>query len=232
MIILVGVGHVFDIQKQVRQIIHEHVPSAVALELDRNRFYGLQARARGEVLPGSNSFAARFQDRIASQFGVKAGDEMLAGAKAASEINAKLMLIDRDINWVMDELRRRMTFKEKVKMLVALFFTPFVRKKTVEREMKKYEEASDQYLEELAEEFPTIKAVLIDERNTHMANALLQIENQHGSVLAIIGDGHVGGISKLLAEKNPKVIRLAEVRGWKVEAKEGQASVSFSVNVQ
>jgi pheromone shutdown protein TraB len=230
MIILVGVGHVFDIGQQVKGIIHEHVPAAVGLELDRNRFLGLQARARGEAKP--TGIAARFQERIASQFGVSAGDEMLAAAAAAAEINANILLMDRDMNTVLAELRRRMTFKEKVKVVLALFATPFVRKKTVEREMKKYEESSEEYLEQIGEEFPTIKLVLLDERNRHMAKALREIEKQFTSVLAVIGDGHVNGIAELLKDREPKVIRLAEVRNWHKKSMEDTASASISINVQ
>jgi pheromone shutdown protein TraB len=230
MIILVGVGHVFDIGKQVRGIIHEQVPAAVGLELDRNRLLGLQARARGEAK--ATGFAARLQERIASQFGVQAGDEMLAAVKAAAEINASILLIDRDMNQVIAELRRRMTFREKVKMVLALFATPFVRKKTVEREIRKFEEFGDEYLEQLGEDFPTIKVVLLEERNLHMAKALREIETQFSSVLAVIGDGHVSGIAELLKDRGPKVIRLAEVREWKPTDRGDLSNASFSVNVQ
>ena len=69
MIILVGVGHVFDISEQVRQIIIEHTPVAIGLELDRNRFHVLLARDRGEELPKRGGALARFQERIAKDFG-------------------------------------------------------------------------------------------------------------------------------------------------------------------
>ncbi len=229
MIILVGVGHVFDISGQIRQIIQHHVPVAVALELDRNRFMGLQARERGEAKP--TGFAARFQERIASQFGVRAGDEMLAAAKAAVEINAKLMLIDMDMNWIMTEIRRRMSLKEKVKMFLALFATPFVRKKTVERELKRFEEEGEDYISQIGEEFPTIKLVLLDERNKYMAKAIREIERQFGTVLAVIGDGHVHGIAEILKDCEPKIIRLADVREWKIEEKTGESGASFSFNI-
>jgi pheromone shutdown protein TraB len=230
MIILVGVGHVFDISKQVRQIILHHVPAVVALELDRNRFMGLQARERGEV--GPTGFAARFQERIASQFGVRAGDEMLAAAKAGVEINAKLMLIDMEMDWVLAEIRRRMSMKEKVKIFLALFATPFVRKKTVERELKRFEEEGEDYISQIGEEFPTIKVVLLDERNKYMSKAIREVERQFGTVLAVIGDGHVHGIAEILKDCEPKIIRLADVREWETEENTDESSANFSVNVQ
>lgn len=233
MITLVGVGHVFDISEQVQQIISQHMPAAVAIELDRNRFLGLQARARGEARPAGLNFAARFQERIASQFGVQAGDEMLAAAKGAAHINAKLLLIDMDMNRIMFQIRERLTYEEKVKFFFAMMFAiPFIRKKTVEREMKRFEEGGEEYLDQIAKDFPTIKTVLLDDRNRHMAKAVREIEVKFGTVLAVVGDGHVPGMTKLLEDLDPKVIRLAEVREWKPGVETEGASVSYSFNVQ
>jgi pheromone shutdown protein TraB len=230
MIILVGVGHVFDISKQVHGIILENAPVAVALELDRNRLLVIQARDRGEELPPQRGMLAKFQERIAKEFGVQAGDEMLAGYKAAKEINAKLFLVDMDINRVIMRINEQLTFKEKMKMFAGLFATPFIRKKTVEKELKRYEEAGEDYMEEIGKAMPTIKRVLIDERNEYMAKNIRKIEEEFGTVLAVIGDGHVPGISKILADRTPRAIRLKDVKEWKPAPKDN-TSVSFTFNV-
>ncbi len=229
MIILVGVGHVFDIAEQVRQIIIQHMPAAIGLELDRNRFHVLLARDRGEELPKKGGALARFQERIAKDFGVEAGDEMLAGYKAAVEINAKLLLIDMDINIVLRRITKQMTRREKLKMFGSLFAMPFIRKKTVEREMERYSEEGEIYLNEVGKAFPTIKKILLDDRNVHMAANLKKMEEQYGTVLAVIGDGHVPGISRILVDHELKIIRLKEVRNWQPK-NEGGTSVSYSFN--
>ena len=230
MIILVGVGHVFDIAEQVRQIIIQHMPAAIGLELDRNRFHVLLARDRGEELPKKGGALARFQERIAKDFGVEAGDEMLAGHKAAAEINAKLLLIDMNINIVLRRITKQMTRREKLKMFCSLFAMPFIRKKTVEREMEKYSEEGETYLNEVGKAFPTIKRILLDDRNVHMATNLKKMEEQYGTVMAIIGDGHVPGISRIMVDHELKIIRLKEVRNWQPKENDG-ASVSYSFNV-
>ncbi len=230
MIILVGVGHVFDIAEQVRQIISEKAPVAVALELDRNRLSVLLARDRGEELPRQRGMLAKFQERIAKDFGVEAGDEMLAGYKTAETLNAKLFLIDMDINKVIMRINSQLTFKERVKMIGAIFATPFIRKKTVEREMERYAEHGEEYLEEVGKSMPTIKRVLLDERNEHMAKYLMKIEDNFGTVLAVVGDGHVPGISKLLGERVHECIRLKEVRGW-VPRQNDPTNISFTFNI-
>lgn len=230
MIILVGVGHVFDIATQVRGIILENSPVAVGLELDRNRLAGLLARDRGEELPKQKGMLARFQERIAKDFGVEAGDEMLAGYKAAAEINAKLFVIDMDINRVIMRINSQLTVKERLKMFGALFATPFIRRKTVEKELKRYEEESDLYMEEVGKSMPTIKKVLLDERNEHMARYLLNIEERFGTVLALVGDGHVPGMAKLIPHGNHREIRLKELRAWK-PTENNQASMTYTFNV-
>ena len=131
MIILVGVGHVFDIAEQVRQIIQEHVPVAVGLELDGNRFKYVKARAQGKPVPEPKGMLAKFQARIADDFGVQAGDEMVAGFVAANEINATLYLIDMNILEVVVRFKKQMTLKERMKWWSAIMALPFVRKKTV-----------------------------------------------------------------------------------------------------
>jgi pheromone shutdown protein TraB len=230
MIILVGVGHVFDISTQVRDIIIEKAPVAVALELDRNRLSVLLARDRGEELPRQKGMLAKFQERIAKDFGVEAGDEMLAGYKAAESINAKLFLIDMDINRVIMRINSELTFKERVKMLGAIFATPFIRRKTVEREMERYSEQGEDYLEEIGKSMPTIKRVLLDERNVHMAGQLMKIEDGLGTVLALVGDGHVPGISRLLGNRVHECIRLKEVRSW-VPRQQDPTNISFTFNI-
>ena len=230
MIILVGVGHVFDIAEQVRQIIIEHTPVAVGLELDRNRFQYVRARARGEPVPEPKGMLAKFQARIADDFGVQAGDEMVAGMKTASEINCKLVLIDMDIMEVVVRFKKQMTFKEKLKWWGALLALPFIRKKTVEKEMKRYSQEGESMIEEAGKSFPTLKKVLIDDRNVHMAKNLRKMENEYGVVLALVGDGHIPGMSKILKDRELKLIRINEVKNWKPKDAQG-TSMSYSFNV-
>jgi pheromone shutdown protein TraB len=233
MLVLVGVGHVFDLKEQIRTVVHEFVPTVVALELDKERFMALLSRNRGESGSSGLNFAARFQERIAAQFGVQAGSEMLAAAEAAKDINAQLALIDRPMAWVRGELLRRLSFEEKVKLVLALLASPFVRRKTVERELKRYEEEGESYIEQLGKDFPTIKRVLLDERNGHMARMLRKmVEEQEGAkVMAFVGDGHVTGIARLLDDLEPRIIRLGELIQW--HSKEtNQEGISFGYNIR
>ena len=88
MITLLGVGHVFDIGRSIRSEILARHPKVVALELDPVRYHALMSRtprARG-ISP--LALLAQFQIRIARQYGVEVGDEMVAAARAAQEIGS------------------------------------------------------------------------------------------------------------------------------------------------
>src|SRR2546429_8746376 len=96
MITLLGVGHVFDIGRSIRSEILARRPKVVALELDPVRYHALMSRtprARG-ISP--LALLAQFQIRIARQYGVEVGDEMIAAAQAAQEIGSEIALIDQD----------------------------------------------------------------------------------------------------------------------------------------
>ena len=238
MIILVGVGHVFDIKSQIRGMILEEAPAVVAVELDKMRYAMLRQGSRGDgKAPLLYKLLAKFQDRIAGEFGTEAGSEMLAAVDASMEINAKYALVDMDIMKTRDEIKKNITFSEQVKISIAGISTLFIRKKRVEKELKKFHEKEEQYMDEFGKAFPSIKVALIDKRNQYMANAIRSLDLKYGSVMAFVGDGHVAGMTQLLADVQPRVIRLSEVRSWKPkdpgndDPGNESASVSFSYDV-
>jgi pheromone shutdown protein TraB len=69
-------------------------------------------------------------------------------------------------------------------------------------------------------EFPSIKRVLIDERNQYMAAIIRELGKTHERIVVVIGDGHVKGIQALIKDNfkdQIEIIRLKEVRNdtWK-----------------
>src|SRR5256714_12939314 len=113
MITLLGVGHVFDIGRSIRSEILARRPKVVALELDPLRYHALMSRtprARG-ISP--LALLAQFQIRIARQYGVEVGDEMIAAAQAAQEIGSEIALIDQDSRAILGRVRRDMSPTER-----------------------------------------------------------------------------------------------------------------------
>jgi pheromone shutdown protein TraB len=212
MITLVGVGHVFDIAAQVKQVIRERNPGAVGIELDQERFEALRhPRERGDV-PFPYRMLAFMQKRMAHQFGGEVGNEMLAAADEAKEINASLLLIDAEAGNIFNRLWQEMSFRERVLLMVSSVGGLFMSRKRIDSEMENFQENEATYLEQMGHEFPTIKRVLIDERNQIMGGRIIGAETQYGNVVAVIGDGHIDGIVALINRPDIEVIRLKALR--------------------
>ncbi len=215
MITLVGVGHVFEIGEQVKAVIRSRHPEVVCLELDAARYMALTHKDAPRSIPLQYRLLAYFQKRMADKFGTEVGDEMLAAAQAAQEIGASLALIDVDASQMFANLWRRMSFKERLNLLGGAFVGVFIPKERVEKEIVQYEQNSDEYIKSMGEAFPTIKEVLIDDRNRHMSQQLTSLSQQHRNIVAIIGDGHIPGLLEGLKDSavELEVIRLKDLRG-------------------
>jgi pheromone shutdown protein TraB len=222
MITIVGVGHVFAISEGVKDLIRSRRPEVVCLELDSGRYRALVQREESRTLPLQYRLLGYFQKRMASKFGTEVGDEMIAAVEAAREVGAKVALIDMDAATVFARLWKRMSFREKIHLMGGAFAGLFASKERVEKELGKYEESSDQYLELVGAGFPSIKAVLIDDRNRFMANRLSEIATQYSTVLAVVGDGHVSGIASGLAGSEIETVRLKDLRTQPVASASGQ----------
>lgn len=218
MITLLGVGHVFDIGGRVREIIRDRRPDVVCIELDDYRYYALTHRQEQSTgwEPPLHMLLAAFQKRIAKMYKVEVGSEMLAAVDAAKEIGARVAFIDMESNLVFNRIMQEMTFEEKVKFMVSLFLGFFVRKKDVERELERFQmDSSTDMMSTFGKEFPSIKRVLIDERNDYMAAIIRELGKTHARIVVVIGDGHVKGIKKLIEGNfggNIETIRLKEIR--------------------
>lgn len=234
MITLVGVGHVFVISEQVRAMILSRHPEVVCLELDPARYSALlnREKGRGGRVPVQYMLLARIQRRMASKFGSEAGAEMLAAASAAREIGAKVALIDMDAAKVFGKLWKVMTLREKVELMFGSLVGLVASKERVEEEMARYEEQDVEYLETLGADFPSVKRVLIDDRNKYMAARIVSIASQHENVLAVVGDGHMQGIVDALGDRPVEAVRLKELRRQEPEQATTGGEYSFSYYVR
>jgi pheromone shutdown protein TraB len=228
MITIVGVGHVFDIGDQVSDVIIQRNPSVVCVELDAARFEALMTKEVRGSAPLPYRALAFFQKRIAKKYGQDVGQEMVAAVQSARQVGAKLAFIDLDSLQVFQRFWRMMTFNERVKLVFALITSVFVPKKTVDKEIQKFEEGETEYMETFAAEFPSAKKILIDDRNIHMATAIRKLNEEYADIVAVVGDGHIEGLMKLLEDKSPEIIRLKDLRA----AGDEGSSVSFSYDIR
>lgn len=217
MITLVGVGHVFALSDNIKTLIRSRRPEVVCLELDTLRFQSLVQRRESGDVPLQYRFLAYVQTRLADKFGTQVGDEMLAAADAAREVGAKVALIDMDGGAVMRKLWDSMTFSEKIRMMGSALVSFFMTREVVEKELERYEGNEEMYMQGLEKEFPTVKEVLLDDRNRYMADRLTSIASQHKTIVAVVGDGHVPGLMENLKHMEIEAVRLKDIRKGPVQ---------------
>src|SRR3989442_2525886 len=193
MITLLGVGHVFDIGRAVRAEVVARGPKAVAVELDAARYQALMSphpRPRGFSVLG---LLAQFQVRIANQYGVRVGDEMVAAARAAEEVGSDVALIDQDSAVILRRVWREMAGRERLRLLVSMIGGFFTRRERVEAELQRFYQDEQGVIREFARELPTAKRILIDERDAGMARGFRQLAETRGDVVAVAGGGLLYG---------------------------------------
>lgn len=199
---LVGTAHVSEESRQeVIDTIKEIKPDHVAVELDEDRFDSLRNKSGWKDLDvaeairdgkGSllflNLMLSIYQRRIGLEEGVKPGEEMLAAVEEAEENGIEYSLIDRDISETFERIREELGFWEKMNLIASLFADEV----DVEVEELKDDDMLGSIVKEMEEEFPSIKQVFLDERNSYMVDRLLEQDFEHAVV--IIGAAHLDGM--------------------------------------
>lgn len=226
MLTLLGVGHVFDLEASIRAAIRRRAPKVVALELDPARFAFLMNREPRPARVSIFTLLAQFQARIAEEYGVQVGDEMVAAATAAREIGCEVALIDQDSRVTLGRAWHEMSFPERVRLVLFSISGLFVRRKRVEAELDRFYSDERGYIEQFSRELPTIKRVLIDERDAHMASALHELHAAKGEVVAVVGDGHIEGLGRLLQDVPLEIVRLRELQ----RPPSGEATASATIS--
>ena len=68
-------------------------------------------------------------------------------------------------------------------------------------------------LNEFSEHYPVTKFHLIDSRDTYMCKNLVKLfrHNPNDRIVAVVGEGHVDGMSLKLQSIKPKIVRLRDL---------------------
>lgn len=206
--ILIGTAHVSRRStEEVREVIEAERPDSVCIELDETRMRAIvdpdrckntdiftiikQKKTTALLM---NLLISSFQRRLAHQFGVQPGEEMIQGMKSAQEVGAQLVLADRNIQITFARVWRGLRFWDKVKLLFAIisgiFEADSVSEEDVER--MKSRDVLDDVFDEFARAFPRVKGPLIDERDQYLAQRIKEAPGK--KVVAVVGAAHVPGI--------------------------------------
>jgi pheromone shutdown-related protein TraB len=199
---IIGTAHVSEESRnEVAEAIGEKDPDRIFVELDEKRLESLQEdsgwkdldivesiRDGNGFLLFMNLLLSIYQRKMGLDQDVKPGAELLEAVDLADEKKIEYTLIDQDINDTFRKTLDNLSFWEKFKLVGSLFIAGD------EMDVDDLKEGGmlDSVVTELEEEFPTIKKVFLDDRNTYMAERILEEDFEEG--VAVVGAAHVEGL--------------------------------------
>jgi len=211
-LILVGTAHVSrDSAELVDRAILEERPDVVCVELCPARYEALRrkdtwqqmdivqvVREKRTSLLLAQLLMASVQQKIAEKFKIQPGAEMLRAIDRAEETGARLVLADREIRVTLLRVWRMMGFWTRTKFvsetIASLFFSEEITEEDVEK--LKEQDVLEAALDTVGRKMPQLKTTLIDERDAYLAHMISHATGR--KILAVVGAGHVRGISENL----------------------------------
>ena len=222
---LLGTAHVAKTSVEaVKFHIEDFKPDVVAVELCQSRFDSLVSDRRLDkegllkvIKEGKaplvliQSMLATEQRKLGLDEGEQPGAELLAAVEVANEKELEVELIDRDIQVTLRRAWKKMKLREKFRILYSLLGDDDEENPELE-ELLSNQDLLSSMMEELREFSPGAGLVLIDERDSYLAERILSIDSNK-KVLAVVGAGHLQGLENNLLEKknfDEKKIKLLE----------------------
>ncbi|MDR0523003.1 MAG: TraB/GumN family protein [Candidatus Methanoplasma sp.] len=200
MITIIGTGHVFDIAEPTAFIIRNLWPGAVLVEADEPPRAG-SPRIYAKAMEG--------QAERARRNGVRAGGELASAAEAGRAVGAEVIRMDTGAARAMEEMWAEMPLGEKARYAASGFMDRALRRG---RPVKFGAKAPERDGAEIRRRrYPTMVRKLIDERDERMASEIEKALARHEDVVAVVGDGHVDGICRILGRGDVRTVRLREL---------------------
>ena len=237
-IILIGTAHVSrQSAEQVKEVIDREQPDSVCIELDEQRYQSIidnnkwkqtdifkVIKDKKATLLLMNLAISSFQNRMAKQFDIKPGQEMIQGIASANENGAEIVLADRNIQTTFSRIWHNLGWTGKSQLLTSVFFSIFSKDTISEEELEnmKSQDTLNAVLAEFTESFPKLKTPLIDERDQYLAQKIKKAPGE--KVVAVLGAAHVPGITKEIYKEQdlvklsaipPKSI-VPKILGWAI----------------
>lgn len=210
--VLVGTAHVSQQSiEEVKSSIEQESPECVAIELDEGRLKTLKdkeswrktdvvqiLKKKMGFLMLANIVLSAYQKRMGVPAGVQPGEEMMAAITKAEELNIPTAMVDRPIVTTLRRAWSKNSFFGKCKLLGILAATAFVKDDVEPEQIEKLKQESemDSMMNEVSEYLPSVKEVLIDERDKYLASHIWECKGD--KVLAVLGAGHLNGVQKHL----------------------------------
>src|SRR3989344_800051 len=202
---LVGTCH---IAKQsiieVKEAIEKEAPSIVALELDYVRYQKLTSDKKEKFsikdINIINLIGAYVEKKIGEKVGVTPGAEMKEAINLAQKNKINIALIDQDIRITLKRLKKELTAKEKLRFIWDIIKSMMIQDSELKIDLTKVpkKKVITKILVMVKDRYPSIYKVLVEERNKVMSRKLLSLMQTNKNVVAVVGAGHIEGITKII----------------------------------
>lgn len=206
--ILVGTAHISQKSAdEVEEIIRKEEPGRVCIEIDAVRFKSMTEgqnwknlniaqviRQKRGFLLLANLVLSSFQRRMGENLGARQGAEMKRAVEISDELGIPYTFADREVQVTLRRAWVKSSFWNKMKLLASLIGSVVSKESLTEEELEnlKKRSALEDMLAELSKILPSVKEVLIDERDRYLAAKMYTTEEE--KVVAVVGAGHVPGI--------------------------------------
>ncbi|MFO8031911.1 MAG: TraB/GumN family protein [Desulfohalobiaceae bacterium] len=214
-IYILGTAHISSQSvEDVKNVAQELQPDTICVELCPSRYQALvqqetwQKMDLYKVIQENKALfllaqlaLSAFYRRIGQKLGVKPGAEMLEGVRQAEDLDADLVLADRDVNITLKRVWASLGLLAKLKLMLQLLAGLFFQDKISAEDIEdlKDKDQLQVIMDEFAQSFPQVQRTLIQERDQYLAH---KIAASPGSkVLAIVGAGHAQGIAGYLGQR-------------------------------
>ncbi len=240
--IVIGTAHISKQSSDlVQEVIEKEIPDCVCIELDSLRYKSISEKNKWESLDIKqvikekqlttlfiNIILASYQKKLGEKLGVMPGTEMLNAINTAKNLGLKIALCDREIRITLRRAWNSMSFWQKFKLLSSGFAGIFDKIELTEDKLNELKEkdALSEMMQELGKSLPVLKKVLIDERDIYLSKKIREAPGN--KIVAVVGAGHVKGISEELVNKKdvdlkefeiiPPSSPAVKIIGWSIPA--------------
>jgi pheromone shutdown protein TraB len=153
---------------------------------------------------------------------------MIQAINSAKEVDAKILLADRDVNITLSRLLKTLNFRDKWR----IFFSGFKIKKELGEdldinkilsEVEKEDEDNTQInkiMNIFMREHKKIKRILIDERDLFICYHVQKVleDPKVNTIVLVVGAGHMPGIIKNIENKNINIKELLVIKKVKLNS--------------
>lgn len=212
-IYVIGTAHVSARSAElVETVLRDLKPDTVAVELCEPRYRALrnpeewkkldivQVVKQGKTfLLMAQLMLGGFQKKVGKKLGVKPGAEMLRAVEVADELGATTVLADREVTITLRRTWSNLGFWGGMKLLWSLLLEGLSEGQELgEEEIERLKTADvlEEAMQDFARALPQVRESLIDERDRYLASKIAKAPGSR--VVAVVGAGHVPGISRYL----------------------------------